>query len=573
MRFPFRSSATVLGLGALLAASAAAGDVKVVFSEVATDPSGTVPGALDASGLPVATNWLAIEDLNVRHDGGQWIIKGRTTQATTNDSILVLGSGLTGTMFAQDGQPLGGGVPGEQYDFFDSGTPVKWDDNGNIGFSCRAKGGVANTLERVIRYDGVNFTIVHRQGDSFPGLFDIPANPTGDEQFGNSIGSVTLQNDGTFLFGNTPVQNCSSFRYPATFRGTTAFKQSGVSPIVSLLGANEIWDNLLFDQGDGTPDGAHWLWEGDTENATTTIDGIFVVDDVCIFQEGQPLLGGSMIYADTFASRMLNDGTWFARGDDSADDDWAVRNGVLLAKTGDPIVTGSGENWGNSFSAFAGNRVGDWVLVGNTTEPDTTKDSVLVWNGTVVVAREGDPIDLNNDGSFNDDVFISSFQANDIYLTDDGDLYFLAVLRNSVGTSLGDAFLVTQVCGTTLSYGQGCAGSGGFTPILAMNDCIEGGGNIDFSLTQGLGGSTAVLFLGATSASIPVPGLCTLLVSPLPAIVTLPLGGAGPGDGSVAFSATMPLSASGVTFYLQAFVVEPGFPGFSATNALEVSVQ
>lgn len=562
---------TVSSLGAL-AAAAQAGEIKVIYTEIATHSSGTVPGALDSSGAPVVTNWLAIEDLAVRADGGEWCIKGRTTQATTNDSILILGSGLSGTMFCQDGQPLKGGVAVEQYDFFDSGSPISWNANNEIGFSCRAKGGTASVFEKVIRVTGGVHAIVHQMGDSFPGLTDVVANPTGDETIGNSIGSVTLLNDGTFLFGNTPIGSCHSSRYPAVWKGTGGFLQSGVTPITVLTGANEIWDNLLFDGGGGTPDGLHWYWEGDTENPSTTIDGIFVVDGVCIFQEGQPLLGGPEVYADTFQARMLNNGDWFARGDDTLDNDWAVRNGVILAKTGQPITTGATENWGVSFLAVTGNQVGDWLLIGSTDNVDTTKDTVMVINGEVVIRREGDPIDLDGNGLFDDDVFLGAFQPNDVYLNDDGGIYYLATLRNGAGTSLGDAFLYQRTCGDVASYGSGCAGSGGFVPQIDLTGCLRQGETVQFDLTNSVGGTTALLFFGSAPASIPMPGPCTLLVNLLPISVAIPVGGAGPGGGSVGFPTLLPAVPS-VTFTMQAFTQDGGvFQGYANSNGLEIEL-
>lgn len=560
---------TMSSLGAL-AGAAYGGEIKVIFTEIATHSSGTVPGALDSASLPVATNWLAIEDLAVRADGGQWCIKGRTTQATTNDSILVLGSGLTGTMFCQDGQPFQGGVGGELYDFFDSGSPISWNANGDIGFSCRAKGGTASVFEKVVRVVGGVHSIVHQMGDSFPGLTDVVANPTGDELFGNSIGSVTLLNDGSFLFGNTPITNCHSSRYPAVFKSTGAFLQSGITPITVITGVNEIWDNLLFDGGGGTPDGLHWYWEGDTENATTTIDGIFVVDGVCIFQEGQPLLGGPEVYADTFQARMLNNGDWFARGDDTADNDWAVKNGVILAKTGQPIITGSLENWGVSFLAVTGNQVGDWLLIGNTDNIDTTKDNVMVINGEVEVRREGDPIDLDGNGLFDDDVFLASFQPNDVYLTDDGEVYYLATLRNGAGTTIGDAFLYERTCGSVTSYGSGCAGSGGFVPSLDLTGCLRQGETVTLEINGSVGGTTAILFFGSAQASIAMPGPCQLLVNLLPISLALPIGGSGAGGGSLSVPVVLPEVPS-VTFTMQAFTQDGGvFQGYANSNGLEV---
>jgi hypothetical protein len=407
----------------------------IIYTEIATHSSGVVPGAKDAGGNPVVTNWLAIEDLSMRHDGGEWMVKGRTTQATSLDAILVDGSGLAGTAFAQDGQPFQGGVAGEQYDFFDTPGPASWDDAGNIGFSARAKGGVSTTAEKMVRVVGGVHTIVLQQNDPALGLVDLAPNPSGDERFGNSMGSVQLLNDGTHRFVNTPITNLHSSRYPAFFKGNTSFRQSGVSSI-----GGEVWDNFVLDGAGGTPDGAHWFASGDTENPNTAVDGILAVDDVVVLREGSPIAGGgSPLMAAVFFTRMLNNGDWFARGDDPADDDWAVRNGTLMAKTGD-LISGA-ESWGATFSGFTGDRLGNWLLNGVSNNADPNLDEVMVYNGSTILLRESDPIDLDGNGLYDDDVFLRSFQPNDVFLTDGGDVYFLATLKNAAGTNLGDAFL------------------------------------------------------------------------------------------------------------------------------------
>jgi hypothetical protein len=97
------------------------------------------------------------------------------------------------------------------------------------------------------------------------------------------------------------------------------------------------------------------------------------------------------------------------------------------------------------------------------------------------------------------------------------------------------------------------------------------------SIEKGLGGATAILFFGLTQSAIPIPGPggCVLRVSPvLPLSLTLPLFGAGAGNGAISFPATIPPSGlSNVTFTLQAFVPDAGTPqGYSGTNGIELHI-
>ena len=208
-----------------------AGPIEVIYTEIPGQPSAVVPGAKDANGNPVFAEFQALGEVALRGDGGEWMLKATTNLGSTLDAILILGSGTVGNAFAQDGQPVQGGLPGEQYDFFDAPVPAAWNDNGNIAFSFRAKGGSSAVFEKVVFVSGGVHTVVIQMGDPALGLIDQPPNPTGDELFGNSINSVHLLNTGEVGFVNNPIQNCHSNRYPAFFLGNTSFRQSGVSMI------------------------------------------------------------------------------------------------------------------------------------------------------------------------------------------------------------------------------------------------------------------------------------------------------------------------------------------------------
>jgi hypothetical protein len=87
------------------------------------------------------------------------------------------------------------------------------------------------------------------------------------------------------------------------------------------------------------------------------------------------------------------------------------------------------------------NNCGDYIVGGVTNSADTNANAVLVFNGKVVVAREGDPVDLNGNGLDDDSTFISVFNNDDSVLTDGRVYYFNADLRDGAGVSLGQAFL------------------------------------------------------------------------------------------------------------------------------------
>ena len=124
-------------------------------------------------------------------------------------------------------------------------------------------------------------------------------------------------------------------------------------------------------------------------------------------------------------------------------------------------------------------------------------------------------------------------------------------------------------------YGSGCPGSGGFVPTLDAAGCATAGSNITIQVSQGLGGATALLLLGATQAATPIGFGCTLNVSPVyPAIVSFPLSGSGAGNGTVSLFGPIPSGTTGVTVVSQVFVIDPGtISGFAASNGLQFDIQ
>lgn len=461
-----RKSATmvlVIFAGGFLAATALAGgadaDIEVIYTKKAGDPKAQVPGQLDLAGMPVATEWRALEDLIVSPDGTTWFLKGRNQLGSDLETLALLGKDDTGDALAQEGQPIPGGATGELFDFF-STTLMPFNEDNDYGFACRARGGLATVFQKVMYWDGTSLKIVAQMGDSLVGLSDPDG--AGNETAGNSIGSIQILNDGRFTAHDTTIVNINSLWRPAIFysdsidRGTssvvfTKFKQRnadsfGGSTIVGL-------DSATFEN---TPDGSSWMTEASDSSGTAT-DKILVVNDVVVMKEGSSVDmstgGSSPPMADIFANRMVANGDWIARGDYGTpvvDNDWFVINGVLIAQTGDLIVTSlrGGENWGAIFSGMAANNNGDWVLVGNTDNVDLSANEIILYynaayDRTEIVAREGDPVDLDGNGMFDDTAFIgratntlSAFAANDVWLTDDGLLYFIANLHDGAGNDL-----------------------------------------------------------------------------------------------------------------------------------------
>jgi hypothetical protein len=453
---------------AVCAGSLLAGPVEVIYCKKSGTPKAAVPGAVDLSGNPEAVEWKAMEDLAVSPDGSRWIVRARTTAASDHQTGIVNGQAATGSMLVanapggpyviQAGRPAPFGASADWIDFIPTGFG-RFDDTNHLVFGIRARttqSGATSSPDanRVITLSGSAATLAFKQGDLYTGMVDIPAGNSGDETVGNSVGSYHLLNDGRVGSHDTTIGNISSLRRPAVTYSRAMFQEIDVSTVTSYDGTGSVlWEAM---DGNGfytTPSGAHWWLTG---RHTNSLSGprVLVYDGRVRVEQGQLVPGSSMVAGDVFQVFMAGNGDYMARGRDnsgttSAAPDWAIRNGALIAKSGDPITPGSGEHWGDTFLAVVANRVGDYVIIGNTDAAGTSANEVAVLNGTQVVMREGDPVDLDGNGVFDDNAFIgrgdptlpafgTSVTGGTIswWLTDDRTLFGLLNLRDGQGNDI-----------------------------------------------------------------------------------------------------------------------------------------
>lgn len=142
------------------------------------------------------------------------------------------------------------------------------------------------------------------------------------------------------------------------------------------------------------------------------------------------------------------------------------------------------------------------------------------------------------------------------------------------GDPLPFSILQHECDGAAGTFGVGCVGSGGFTPRIGFQGCPTPGGNVALRVDRGLGGATALVFVGMAPASLAVSANCDLLTVPvLPTPIALPLLGTGAGVGNLTAPLSLPSTFGGVSFVLQAFIVDPGVTlGASATQGVIVNV-
>lgn len=473
-----------IAVAALALASAAwSQTLEVLYCEIPTSPKSIVPGALNLAGAPTVTNFRSIETIIVSPDASTWVMTGRTQQGSLEEIIMLKGAGVSGTMFLQEGQPVPGGASGELIEFFGSGLG-RFNSANRFAMTLRARGGVASVFQKVMLWNGATWSIPAQMGGLYTGLVDLLPNPSGDETIGNSIGSVHLLDDGRIGAQDSTIGGIHTSKRPAIFYDLGMFHQTNQTSVTTFNGLGTAqWNTIDANSFYTTPDGAHWIASGRIAGPTD----VLVYDGRVVVEAGQLVPGSALTCGAIFDQQIATNGDWFARGRDnsgtsSTAPDWAVRNGVLIAKTGDAI-SGT-ENLGDTFFGFHGNAAGDWVLMANTNEPNPALNEVLIWNGTVI-AREGDPVDVDGNGLFDDGAFLgrgnpalACFQANDLQLSNANVLHFIASLNDGAGVDLGSApsfgtpdalFRVVLVppCGTTTAYCTAGTTTNGCVPAIS----------------------------------------------------------------------------------------------------------
>jgi hypothetical protein len=212
--------------------------------------------------------------------------------------------------------------------------------------------------------------------------------------------------------------------------------------------------------------------------------------------------------------------------------------GASVAVDGDNILVGA---WGAEAGgidlgrAYKFQRLGsEWIETSTLTGPATDPGTNFGWN-----------VDLSGDTA-------------------------LVAARGDIRG--GAAYLYTDM-ETVPLYGTSCPGTAGLSPTLSMSGCPAPGGSASIDVRRGLGGSMAFLFLGLAAANDPLPGGCSLLLSPAPKYFPLPLSAGGPGAGAVSLPVTIPTDLPSASLYMQAFLVDGGAPnGFTVTNGLELII-
>jgi hypothetical protein len=160
-------------------------------------------------------------------------------------------------------------------------------------------------------------------------------------------------------------------------RGTGAMGVTGVvaldgdaatAPTGLAAGATDQWENFDFNAQLISDDGLTIVLQGDTDGSTTS-DDILTVNGAVLLQENE-IFGTFATGVTTIGWRVLDPlGNLIVRGENSDGLDWVIRNGTVVAQTGDPVVAGSTEllfdgtgGFSDTFFSIGGNLAGQFVF-------------------------------------------------------------------------------------------------------------------------------------------------------------------------------------------------------------------
>ncbi|MCA9255241.1 MAG: hypothetical protein KDA33_06365, partial [Phycisphaerales bacterium] len=287
----------------------------------------------------------------------------------------------------------------------------------------------------IFEWTGTGFTTLVQTGDAIP-AFNDPGITYGDTSI--SWGGVNFDGSGRFGTFLDFVDGLTSGQ------DQLLLANSGLSLLAHSetngpMGTAETWNDAFNDDTywlDGA--GFDWIVQGGLTGSTLS-DGVIVVNNQIVIQEDSVIAGLTSNTSTLEYAQMAANGEWFAYGStDDATEDWMVKGDgtsfSLLAKGGDPVYPGAPDNWDDAtgqpsdsfsqgFHFVASNTQGDYVITGRTDRANRRKNTVCVLNGTTEILREGDPIDVDGNGMFDDNRYVRTFDEHTAVLTPSGDFY------------------------------------------------------------------------------------------------------------------------------------------------------
>lgn len=273
---------------------------------------------------------------------------------------------------------------------------------------------------------------------------------------------------------------------------------------------------------------------------------------------GDPIPGIGGTYGTFYDPEVRADGTvGFMNA--NAREFWAVHDGAVYAKSGDPIVAGDARTWtftpGGSFE-FASSNGADTYLAGRTTINGNSQSPVLVYNNAQVLLEPGDPIDVDGDGDFDENVTFFDFDPQGAGVDSLGRLVTAVLLRQQ---------------GSFTNYTSIIRLSPPNAPILSLSNVVAGQ-TADVQISNAPVGDLALtafslVGVGPTELSTPYGDILISLSLPWVETSTLTVDAQGEAN----WSQGVPANLAGAQVWAQGAAFGPS--GIRATNPIATTIQ
>lgn len=445
-------------------------------------------------------------------DGSYWLARGNSEDANTlTDTFLVYGSGTTYGIVARENDPIpttgsSGLLTGEQFGNFNPRRAIN--NAGQFAFSTPGRNTPSSQNYVVVRgqlvgSSAANFTAMAREAQTLT----VPG-------YGYNVGQFA---DGVAIDANGRVMWISQRTpgFPVLDPREGIFIGNGTG---NTLVAQTIDSNLSVPANQPVTGGAPWRsfsiqFGLDDAGANTLVLGYLgignyntlALNNSVILQQDAPLPDDASLIVQSIApgSVGITPGTagpskWYCRGGfggGSFSGSFGQVGGrtVAYAAPSGTIVSCGTERWssrGGSLGNVAANDRGDFVVAGGTDDmtrapgdeegidiPGYIRDEVLVANNRVVLIREGDPLDLDNNPSTNEHCVITDISTDTAVLTNDVWCYVVVATSRQAAIPadpaiLGSALIRVRVPHFCLADVGSQGGARGSDSLFDNNDFV-----------------------------------------------------------------------------------------------------
>ena len=416
--------------------------LEIVYLNSPGHPTNLVPGL----GVPFDPGGSSIEAFRRPYfssDGAHWAIEADADLPSATDNVYI----VDGTLFLQEGKQAPWAPAGELVGFLDDQIAIN--TSGAIVITNGTDGSAPTSADDyVVSFGPTGLpTVLAKEGQLADSVVPALAGVRWDDSLDNAL----LTDAGLAGWGADGIDGTAGGLADdeVCVLGSLVVAREGDVPAGQMGGSVGAWENFDLDEYFVSPDGTTILILGDTDAVAD--DDVLVLNGTVVLQENRTIPGGPfnepIDTAGIVKSHLDEANVWWARGNnDITEQDWVVRNGVVIAMSNanQEIVPGTGEHWDDAdyapcFFAFDGNSAGAYVL-GGVTDATATSNGVLVFDDGAgnrhVLCREGDPIDYDGDGLFDDDRFFNTFGDDDVALLENGAIWFVATIEDSTGSAV-----------------------------------------------------------------------------------------------------------------------------------------